>query len=184
MAEAIVKPASAAAIDALWVAMADVYGHRWVSSFGADPRAGSGGTWARGLAGLTPPQIGQGIDACIAGAYAWPPTLPEFRALCLGVPPFAAVRADTSKADGFTRLVWQFLDGHRYRQSPADVADRLLREAYELAREHVMRGGALPKEPDGLIEQEKPQPYEAPDEQHMATVIALARQEAMGDSTA
>jgi len=164
--------------------MADIYGHRFVSSFGADPRAGAGGTWARGLAGLTPQQIGQGVESCIAGAYAWPPTLPEFRALCLGVPPFAAVRAETSKSEPFTKLVWQYLDGHRYRQASADVADHLLREAYELAREHVMRGGELPSVDDDLLEHEAPAPYVAPDPSHMAAVIAEAREAALGDSTA
>lgn len=184
MAEAIVKPAPAAAIDALWVAMADCYGHRWVSAYGADPRAGAGGTWARGLSGLTPQQIGQGVDSCIAGAYAWPPTLPEFRALCLGVPPFAAVRAETSRSEPFTRLVWQYLDGHRYRNSSADVADRMMREAYELAREHVMRGGELPKDSEA-IEHEEPKPYEQPGEEHRLAVLALAQQIALGgDSTA
>lgn len=138
-------------VGALWVAMADVYGHRWVSSYGADPAKGAGATWAKGLAGLTPRQIGQGLDACIASADAWPPTLPEFRAMCLGIPTLAAVRLDRDKATPFARLVWQHLDGYRMRQASADAADRMLREAYELAREHVMRGGALPEEPVAAI---------------------------------
>lgn len=143
------------ATDALWIAMADVYGHRWSSSYGVDPAAGAGETWARGLAGLTPQQVGQGVDSCIASSDPWPPTLPAFRAMCLGIPSFAAVRLDADKASPFTRLVWEHLDGHRYRTSPADKADRLLNEAYELAREHVMRGGELP-EVSGAIEHEKP----------------------------
>ena len=34
-----------------------------------------------------------------------------------------------------------------------DYADRLLREAYEQAREYMMRGGALPVEPAGVLGQ-------------------------------
>ena len=39
------------------------------------------------------------------------------RLRCVGVPAFAAVRADAGKQDGFTRLVWQHLDGYAYRQA-------------------------------------------------------------------
>src|SRR5699024_12222425 len=72
-------------------------------------------------------------------------SLLPYTTLFRSIPPLAAVRLDTDKASPFTRLVWQNLDGYRYKQAPADQADRLLREAYELAREHVMRGGELPE---------------------------------------
>ena len=127
--------------------MAEIYGGRWTGSYGDNPNEGAALTWAKGLAGLTGEHLASGINACITCADPWPPTLPEFRLRCLGVPAFAAVRADAGKQDGFTRLVWQYLDGHRYRMASSDMADRLLREAYDQAREHVMRGGALPEAP-------------------------------------
>lgn len=138
-------------IDALWITMADIYGHKWVSSFGADPEKGAGATWAAALGDLSRRQLGIGIDACRVSADPWPPTLPQFRAMCLGIPTLAAVRLDRDKATPFTRLVWQHLDGYRMRQASADAADRMLREAYELAREHVMRGGSLPEDPVAAI---------------------------------
>lgn len=61
-----------------------MYGHRWRSNFGlADD-----GTWRKGLAGLTPQQIGVGLVKCLErrprdGDEDWPPTLNEFRAMCL-----------------------------------------------------------------------------------------------------
>lgn len=125
--------------------MAEVYGTRWTSAYGDNPDTGAGPTWAKGLAGVQPRQLATGLSASIASADPWPPTLPEFRARCLGIPPMSAVRMDGTKTEPFTRLVWQYLDGYRYKQVSADQADRLLREAYELAREHVMRGGALPE---------------------------------------
>lgn len=140
--------------------MAEIYGHRWTAAYGESAEEGAGGTWAKGLSGLSVQQIGAGIGACIASADPWPPTLPEFRAKCLGIPPLAAVRLDADKVDPFTVLVWQNLDGYRYRQASSDQADRLLREAYELAREHVMRGGELPNVA-GAIEQEKRKPKPA-----------------------
>ena len=69
----------------LWERLAEMYGHRWTSSYGADDR---NGTWRKGLAGLTPQQIGAGLIACLKrrprdGDEDWPPTLNEFRAMCL-----------------------------------------------------------------------------------------------------
>jgi hypothetical protein len=61
-----------------------MYGHRWTSNYGAE----DDGTWRKGLAGLTPEQIGQGLVKCLErkpppGEEDWPPTLTEFRAMCL-----------------------------------------------------------------------------------------------------
>lgn len=153
-------PLNSTATRTLWVRMAEIYGHRWASAYGeASDLDGAAGTWAKGLAGIAPAQVAVGLGACIASADPWPPTLPEFRARCLGIPTLAFVRDDATRATQyrapFTVLTWQFLDGYRYRQASSDQADRLLREAYEQAREHVMRGGALPEPAVGGIAQEK-----------------------------
>ncbi|GAB2620066.1 hypothetical protein [Novilysobacter erysipheiresistens] len=148
-------------LDSLWLAMVGVYGHRWTSSHGADHATGSGEIWARGLSGLSSLQLGVGMDACITSSDPWPPTLPEFRAMCLGVPSLAFVRDDLTRApehrNRFTLLVWSYVDAYRIKLVSADQSDRQLRDAYELAREHVMRGGALP-EVVAAIEQDKPKP--------------------------
>ncbi|WP_369916511.1 hypothetical protein AB8810_10995 [Xanthomonas sp. NCPPB 3005] len=128
--------------------MSEIYGTRWTSSYGADPSTGAGRTWAKGLAGIGVQRLGDGLAACLAAADPWPPTLPEFRARCLGVPTLAQVSNEIrSNGDrsAFTVLVWQKLDAHRYRNASSDAADRIVRDAYELARDHVMRGGALPE---------------------------------------
>ena len=142
-------------VETLWGRMAAIYGHRWTSSYGDDPAGMVGDTWAAGLSGLAGGQLARGLEACVASSDPWPPSLPDFRAACLGIPPLAAVRLDAGKASPFARLVWQHLDGHRYRQSSADQSDRLLREAYELAREHVMRGGELPEVAGEIERQER-----------------------------
>jgi hypothetical protein len=61
-----------------------MYGHRWKSNYGVE----DDGTWRKGLAWLTREQIGAGLVKCLErkpapGEEDWPPTLSEFRAMCL-----------------------------------------------------------------------------------------------------
>jgi hypothetical protein len=64
----------------LWMRMARIYGHRWISNHGdADD-----GTWLEGLAGVTLDGIKRGLEACRDSGEEWPPSLPKFRAMCLG----------------------------------------------------------------------------------------------------
>lgn len=165
--------------------MAAIYGHRWTSAYGerCDDDAGvltvAGDTWQRGLSGVSEQAIAVGLQGCLMSTDPWPPTLPQFRAMCLAVPALPAVtlamrtRALTTP---FMRLVWSYVDGFRLRTAEADKADRLIRDAYELAREHVMSGGAFPPEPTALIEQQ-PEVRKPADpvvaEKHMANIAAM-----------
>ena len=79
-------------VHRLWSRMAEVYGQKWTSAFGVDATTGAGATWAKGLAGISAAQIGAGIAAAMSSADPWPPSLPQFRALCLGIPDFAVVQ--------------------------------------------------------------------------------------------
>jgi len=143
------SPIAEPVIRKLWQHMAEIYGHKWTSAYGEDAGASAGQTWAKGLAGLTAVQVGAGIRAALASAEEWPPTLPKFRAMCFGVPSFGVVRGEInardSKRSPFALLVWSRIDGVRYRAADADRADRLLREAYDEAVEHIVRGGELPE---------------------------------------
>jgi len=61
-----------------------MYGHRWTSSYGPE----DDGTWRKGLHGITPAQVGTGLVHCLErgpndSGEDWPPTLSEFRAMCL-----------------------------------------------------------------------------------------------------
>ena len=55
----------------------------------------------------------------------------------------------------FGLLVWRSIDGYRFKLATATESDRLLREAYEYAKEHVMRGGALPELPVAELSHER-----------------------------
>jgi len=61
-----------------------IYGHRWKANFGLT----DDGTWRLGLSGITPAQLAAGLAKCVdrkpaPGEEDWPPTLSEFRTLCL-----------------------------------------------------------------------------------------------------
>lgn len=131
----------------LWSAMQAIYGHRWASSYGTEPDGIAAATWAAGLDGLTSGQIAAGVRACLASGEGWPPALPEFRALCLGIPDFASVQREMrggAPVTGFGVLVWQSLDGWAYRHTDTVGATRMLRSAYDEAREYVIGGGVVP----------------------------------------
>lgn len=157
---------SSALLDNFWLRMAALYGNTWVSQYGASPDGIGADTWGTVLADLAPAQIAEGLRGASALGRDWPPSAPRFRALCLGIPTLAAVRAEdaarirfreTFDPTPFFRLVWSKIDSYRYKVVDADRADRMLSEAYELASEHVMRGGALPEAPSGLIEAPAPE---------------------------
>jgi len=91
--------------------MEEIYPHRWSATLGA-PGSSAFRTWRRALADLSVAQLARGVAACICRSDPWPPSLPEFRTLCLGDAPslglpdeegayLAACRADWTHA-----VVW------------------------------------------------------------------------------
>lgn len=180
--------ATASRMRTLWLRMTEIYGHRWTSAFGEDAGTGAGSTWGKGLADCAPRQIGAGISAAIVSADPWPPTLPAFRAMCLSIPSFAHVRIELKRSTDlspFTRLVWSNIDQFRVSHADQDKADRIVREAYDLAREHIMTGGSLP-EPAMRIDHEDTHRRETSEteptrdnpavaHEHIAKIAALLR---------
>ncbi|QBQ54947.1 hypothetical protein [Nitrosococcus wardiae] len=75
-------------ITRLWAKMTQIYGHKWSSSYGDSTDQGklteTARTWKKGLRGITGEQIAHGLARCLERDDPWPPTLPEFRVLCLG----------------------------------------------------------------------------------------------------
>ena len=167
----------------LWLRMADIYGPRWTSAYGDDPDGTAGETWAKGLAGVTPQQLATGLTASIASADPWPPTLPEFRARCLGIPSLPQVklslRDEASAKPPFLVLIFQALDYYNWKLADQRAADRLLADAYEVAREHVMLGGELPAATPALDAPKAKPIHVAPPER-----AARARQEIFGRDAA
>lgn len=61
--------------------MLEMYGHAWASQQGDQPND----TWLRGLEGLNGEQLAVGLRACLEREGQFPPVLPEFRRMCLGL---------------------------------------------------------------------------------------------------
>lgn len=148
----------------LWGRMAAMYGgSRWASAtstLACDEQGCltlAADTWAQALTGISDAQIGEGLRACLASIDDYVPTPMLFRARCLGIPPLAFVRlalrdARLIKPTAFTRLVWSLIDSYALAKADQQRAERIVEDAYDLACEHVMRGGTLPDEPQGAIE--------------------------------
>lgn len=58
--------------------MTEIYGHRWVSSYGKIPNE----SWTLVLAGFEAEYIKRGIDRMLGANLEWPPTLTEFVNYC------------------------------------------------------------------------------------------------------
>ena len=64
----------------VWVRMAEIYGHLWISNFGAKPNK----SWCDMLATLSIEQIKYGLDLCKTRPEM--PNLPMFKSLCKAMP--------------------------------------------------------------------------------------------------
>lgn len=128
-------------IARLWQRMAAIYGHKWVSSYGADD---SDDTWLRGLGDIAPQEVADGLSACIERADPWPPTLPEFRALCREPPdcrPHAAMYREFPKALPPAEMTPE-------QRAEAEARSRHARETLRAVREAIRTGAPLVLPPD------------------------------------
>lgn len=82
-----VEPLALPLLESLWRTMVQTYGHRWTANFGPVPKPDH--AWAKHLTGLTSKQLANGLaQLSTLENDGWPPTAPQFRALCLHVPGF------------------------------------------------------------------------------------------------
>lgn len=145
-------------LDRLWTRMSEIYGHRWVSSFGAAPSD----TWARGLAGFTGEKLARGLNACMASCDPWPPTLTQFRDLCLTIPgqpsnedawqeALAVARRWKSPADCSSRVVWHALSQiGDFTHLDEEVLRKRFKHNYAQAKAQFAQGGDLAPIPQPL----------------------------------
>jgi hypothetical protein len=137
-------------VDEFWLQMGSLYGDTWPRQFGESPRGPGARGWAIELGMLTPEQIRHGLAQVYLAGGEWPPSAPGFRRMALGIPRFGVVRLELrtkgSTRSPFTLLTWSYLDGYLFARASNEDADRQLREAYAMACDHVLQGGALPEE--------------------------------------
>lgn len=110
----------------LWQRMTEMYGHRWTSQQGEEPND----TWVRGLRDLPPAQLGNGLVACRDSADGWPPTLPEFRAMC--VPDYGLTAAERASHRAFEATGIEDLTAKEKRREQGLEEIKKLREQFKL----------------------------------------------------
>lgn len=72
-------------LESLWRTMVETYGHRWTANFGESPKPDH--AWAKHLTGLNGKHIANGLaQLSNLDNDGWPPSAPQFRAMCLQVP--------------------------------------------------------------------------------------------------
>lgn len=58
--------------------MTEIYGHRWVSSYGSTPND----SWVAALGEMPVDELKTGLDTMLKECLQWPPTLTEFISYC------------------------------------------------------------------------------------------------------
>ncbi len=69
-----------AVIDKFWRRMTEIYGHKWVSSYGAEPTK----PWVDMVTRMDNEKIAYGLSEIIRAGDSWPPSLVEFNKFCCG----------------------------------------------------------------------------------------------------
>lgn len=67
----------------IWLKMSQIYGHKWTSNYGDKD---GDNTWLSGLQDIPETMILAGLSKCLSRQDPWPPSLPEFRQMCLNMP--------------------------------------------------------------------------------------------------
>lgn len=65
-------------INKLWVRMTEIYGHKWVSSYGSKPNK----PWTDFIRNLPNMKIAHGLNEIIKEGSDWPPSLSKFNKMC------------------------------------------------------------------------------------------------------
>jgi len=128
----------------LWEVMTGMFGEVWTRQFGV---VDDGDVWLHGLRGLDADAIAHGVEVVMSSGLRYPPSLPAFRRMCLGVPSIERARALLFDGSDFSRLLWSYIDSWAYDRATEEVADRMVRAAYVEAVRHLDGGGSPPEPP-------------------------------------
>lgn len=120
-------------IKRLWARLHSIYGHRWASQHGGETGALALEEWRSGLSGLSDEQIIRGIERCRTAdgdGEGWPPTLPQFRGWCIGLPTddeAVALLMRGESPDALTQAVIKAVDPYARKTYSAKALERLYR---------------------------------------------------------
>ena len=146
----------------MWGVLVALFGVRFTSQFGEKPDMS--GEWAKTLKGVSRRQVVEGMERVRMSGRDWPPTAPEFRALCLmsvrtvsslevayaELCKFVAEgRSDTHNLSaGLYHTLKNHLSLYTWRQLPTDKGLDVFRAAYKATLEHERTGQELSTPPD------------------------------------
>jgi len=116
-----------AAVEWLYVQMANIFAHRWTSSYG---ETDDSGVWSAALVGLTPAQLKAGVRAMLCDwTESWPPTPAQFRERALAAKPRAIPRErQLPESPASPEVAQQHLARMRGMLGPAPPTPRQIRE--------------------------------------------------------
>lgn len=174
-------------IAGLWSVMAQMYGHKWVSSYGETPDPH--GVWLATLRGISKQGMRMGLSRLSRERREWPPSAPEFAGMCqpgpedFGLPDLETVTdriISTVLSDSSVKVhlmskpvyaVWrQIHDTYSFRLSDESTMRKKVKQAYQAVLNNLIAGKELPEVPLPL---EKPQRKSLPPEQAAHRMDAL-----------
>lgn len=110
----------------LWASMREMYGSKWTSQF---VDIDQHNVWINTLNGINMIAIKQALEHCLTSYPDWPPTLPQFRFLCLGFPTKSeATRLIHKPPNDNDGLVDNFIRAMRHRIGEWNINNLPLRE--------------------------------------------------------
>jgi len=154
----------------LWERMTAMFSEQFATRYGALPYhprgtieegtyTPAGREWAEALVGIPPAMIGEALNRVRDGGFKFPPSLPEFKALCYDFPSIEHCK-DYLLGRGvdptpFALAVSRKIDRWEFRNADVIRAERLLKNAYELVRMETMRGDPLPEVPKAIAQEKR-----------------------------
>ena len=105
----------------LWAAMGEMYGSKWTSQY---PEIDVNKVWINALNPFNAQVIKQALETCLVSYPDWPPTLPQFRFLCLGFP----TKTEAARLIHKPNLDNAFIRAMRYRIGDWNLSNMTLKE--------------------------------------------------------
>lgn len=109
----------------IWAVMSEMYAQKWTSHYG---EIDAHNIWIKTLSAVSTDAIKNALEACLIAYPDWPPTLPQFRFLCLGFPTKAeATRLIFKTPNDDDSLTDNFIRAMRYRIGEWNLTNMPLR---------------------------------------------------------
>lgn len=131
----------------MYARMAHLYGHKWVSVYGAATRDGgltlSARQWLYDLRDMTPEQVALGVAEVERRGREWPPGPIDFKRLCLQIPSLEQLLDRGTNYGPVCAEIRKRLDWFRIDGMASEKARELAGQQMERAVLNMRESGAL-----------------------------------------